>query len=246
MYKINEDAESLEISISSEFHLVDRAISDTIAFLDNFCPDASKSDIKLLLREILNNAVEHGNKKDKKKSIDLSCQKIEDNYFRFTVQDEGKGYDTDKIDYEMTGSPEEERSRGLPLISSLSEKIQFNDTGNEIIVHYRFPVKKMARIIEKESDQDDITIIPEENITSSTSSVFKEQLLKILEKKPSKVNLDFNKVKEFDSIGLSLIAIFGKKLKEENPDAIISIKNAKIEIIQLFLHTGLDRFFELF
>ena len=70
--------------------------------------------------------------------------------------------------------------------------------------------------------------------------------MEILEKKPSVVILDFTNVKEFDSIGLSIIAIFGRMLKTQNKDAEIKIENAKMEIVQLFLHTGLDKYFILF
>lgn len=246
MYSVNENTDLIEIILSSEFHLVDRAINDVVTFIKTHVPDADKEDFRLVLREVINNAVEHGNQKDPSKNINVLCERLEDHFFKVTTRDEGEGFDANKINYEIPLSPDANRSRGFPLISKLSESLEFNEIGNEVIFYYRFPHESAVKVVNNYKGSKDITIIPENNITSSTSSNIKKQLIEILDQKPLKVTIDFKNVREFDSIGLSLIAIFGKKLKESNPNVEIVINNARIEIIQLFLHTGLDKYFELF
>lgn len=245
MYSVNEAEDFVDIQFSSKFENVDRVINDTISFIKTFLPDPDENDFKLLLREIVNNSIEHGNKKDEQKNVGVVCEKLENYKYQITVIDEGDGFNLEDIDLKMPEDPAELRSRGLPLVNKIADSLVFNDEGNEISVTYSFKIEGDAKVTSNNNTQE-IKIVPEKNITSVSADNLKKELNEVLTKNPEKVIFDFINVKELDSIGLSIIAVFGRMLKDKNSKAVIKIENARMEIIQLFLHTGLDKYFELF
>lgn len=89
-------------------------------------------DIKLCLEESLINAVKHGNKMIKDKSIYLKIKKTID-YLDIEVQDQGSGFNyrdipspTDKKNLEKS------HGRGIFLIKNLMDEVKFFDGGRRI------------------------------------------------------------------------------------------------------------------
>ena len=116
--------------ISSNFNAVDATVRDIIEILREFEAVNKKGTlfkISFMLREVLNNAVEHGNKFDESKMIE--CRVFsKDRFLIFNIKDEGDGilydehYDK-KNDYNMRS-----RNRGLGLI--LEYGFKFAALGN--------------------------------------------------------------------------------------------------------------------
>ncbi|MGM0378643.1 MAG: ATP-binding protein [Bacillota bacterium] len=89
--------------------------------------------MNIMLREVLNNAVEHGNKFDSEKKV--SCKiKYNDRKFIFRIQDEGQGFEIDEFYKMQKGFTMKHRSRGLDLIEKYDFEYEFD--GNIIIVKY--------------------------------------------------------------------------------------------------------------
>lgn len=84
-------------------------------------------DIKLILTEALLNAFEHGNKSDKTKPINLSYN-FDGKYLTFKITSSEKNLP--KINIPESVSNEDllkDHGRGLFLINSLSDKVEFKD-----------------------------------------------------------------------------------------------------------------------
>lgn len=89
--------------------------------------------MNIMLREVLNNAVEHGNKFDSDKTV--SCKiKYNDRKFIFEIQDEGQGFEIDDFYKMQEGFTMKHRLRGLDLIEKYNFEYEFD--GNIIIVKY--------------------------------------------------------------------------------------------------------------
>lgn len=89
--------------------------------------------INVMLREVLNNAVEHGNKFDEEKFVFCKIE-FENDKFIFIIEDEGSGFEVDEF-YSLQGDfTMKHRSRGLDLIEKYGFKYKFNK--NKIIVEY--------------------------------------------------------------------------------------------------------------
>ena len=90
----------------------------------------------LCISEAVVNSIEHGNKGDKNKnvSIELYCKENKINVF---IKDEGDGFDINKIkDPTCKENIRKESGRGIHIIKSLSDKLEYNNHKKSI--QFRF------------------------------------------------------------------------------------------------------------
>jgi serine/threonine-protein kinase RsbW len=101
--------------------------------------DDSLFDMKLIINEMLINAIVHGNRDDNTKSIKISACISDNNEVYLIVEDDGDGFDykntlenncfvSDAIDLNEL----QESGRGILLISNLCDRLIFNVKGNKI------------------------------------------------------------------------------------------------------------------
>lgn len=88
-------------------------------------------DIECSLKELLNNAVEHGCK-GKGGRVNLHCW-IQNKRLMLSIKDPGCGFNWKEKDLEHMPMLEE-KGRGLAIVYSLVDKMYFNDSGNEITI----------------------------------------------------------------------------------------------------------------
>ncbi len=82
--------------------------------------------------EAVNNAIIHGNGKDKNKEVDLSLEIGKEKLF-FTIKDQGKGFNPDALPDPT--APENILSiggRGIFLVKNLADKVDFLDEGRTV------------------------------------------------------------------------------------------------------------------
>ena len=118
-------------------------IKEAIDFFENNCTINSHDDlfnVKVILNELLVNAITHGCKCDENKIVTLNCEIKEDGTLVLKIRDGGTGYDYCNIlkqefhDVFSFDSNMKECGRGIIIVKSLCEKISFNKEGNEIEV----------------------------------------------------------------------------------------------------------------
>lgn len=128
---------SIKISIPS---LIDN-VKIIESFIDNAREKYSINDdiygnIMISVTECVTNAIIHGNKLDGNKKVDLVL-KLDDNAISFKVKDQGQGFD-----HEMLNDPtspeniEKAGGRGIFIMKHLSDDVQFQDDGREIILTF--------------------------------------------------------------------------------------------------------------
>lgn len=121
----------MKISSKSEnMILVERMIEDVCDLFeigeDNF------GNILIAVTEAVNNAIQHGNKFDPQKNIHISF-KSNKNQISFMVQDEGNGFDFTRIpDPTAPENIEKPHGRGIFLMNSLADKVEFADDGKTV------------------------------------------------------------------------------------------------------------------
>jgi serine/threonine-protein kinase RsbW len=87
--------------------------------------------------EAVNNAINHGNKADPEKLVDVEIEFV-NNEIRVTVSDEGEGFDPKKIpDPTLPDNIEELSGRGVFLMTKLADSIQFNEKGNIVTMSFK-------------------------------------------------------------------------------------------------------------
>lgn len=97
-------------------------------------------DIRIILSELLQNAIKHGNERGKKNKVFLNVYIMNENVLNITIKDQGSGFNASKIlqdelnrkvcdVQELT-----ECGRGLCIIKNLCDRMDFNRRGNRITV----------------------------------------------------------------------------------------------------------------
>lgn len=122
-----------KIIIKSTFTEVEATISSLVERVRTLVSDDEfYFDFKLMLSEIMANALIHGNKKDPEKNIMVSAQICAD-LIRITVEDEGEGFDAECVaDPSMPSNLSKVSGRGIFLVRNLSDSMSFNSKGNSV------------------------------------------------------------------------------------------------------------------
>jgi serine/threonine-protein kinase RsbW len=91
-------------------------------------------NILLSIQEAVKNAIIHGNKLDKTKTVRISFQRLT-NGLSFTVTDQGDGFDFRSVPSPIeTESENVKACNGIFLIRSLADKVSYNARGNLVEV----------------------------------------------------------------------------------------------------------------
>jgi serine/threonine-protein kinase RsbW len=98
---------------------------------DNF------GNILVAITEAVNNAIQHGNKLNPNKSIDITFEQQEQ-ALRFRVKDEGDGFDFSNIpDPTDPENIEKPHGRGIFLMKHLADHVDFLENGRIVELSFR-------------------------------------------------------------------------------------------------------------
>lgn len=125
---------SVAFNISSEIQMVDMVIKEAEKFIDRF-EFTESINLILILRELLINAVKHGNQNIPERIVMCRIEKLEESRFKIEVEDEGSGFDYGHLEMGLPKDPLHIKKRGYALINSLSDQIKFSSKGNRIIIY---------------------------------------------------------------------------------------------------------------
>lgn len=98
----------------------------------NLCIVQDINNIRLSIHEALMNAIEHGNKSDRQKNVNV-FKKVDRQNIIFTIRDEGQGFDFGRVpDPTLPENIMNPRGRGLLLIRSFMDEVKFINNGCQI------------------------------------------------------------------------------------------------------------------
>jgi serine/threonine-protein kinase RsbW len=119
-------------------------INDTLEYLKDVCTHLNEDilfEMRVILNELMLNAVKHGNNGDAEKHVKLTAGISGDRCIFFVVEDDGEGYDYRSImsDEQNVKADNKlfnmkETGRGILIVRNLCERICFNEKGNKIVV----------------------------------------------------------------------------------------------------------------
>ncbi|MDR0958594.1 MAG: ATP-binding protein [Clostridiales bacterium] len=92
------------------------------------------NNFRLILSELLYNAVIHGNKNNSEKNVYLSVEIADDFRVTCVIRDDGDGFDHKKLvaGFGKDNWLESEHGRGVWLAFSLADELYYNEIGNEL------------------------------------------------------------------------------------------------------------------
>lgn len=117
-----------------------KLISDIMACINkwNQLKEDDEYEFRLVLNELISNAAFHGNEGLSNKSLTVAICEAASQTLSICVEDQGKGFDYSEF---MKGKfacdtvPLLEYGRGLKLVQTICDNVQFNKAGNLIKVY---------------------------------------------------------------------------------------------------------------
>ncbi len=131
-------------------------VSDTVTLILDYislghcvCEDVI-FEIKVILNELIVNAVQHGNNCNDSKHTYVTF-KIIDNYLYVSVMDEGSGFNHTKTalinnDLDCVNNLYCDHGRGLVIVRQLCDKIKFNKCGNKVAIIKNLDIQQPKHI----------------------------------------------------------------------------------------------------
>jgi len=94
-------------------------------------------ELLIAMTEAVNNAIVHGNKLDPAKQVKVTFELAGEKLLRFTVEDEGPGFDFNHLpDPTAPENIEKPHGRGVFLMRHLSDKCEFLDNGRICVLDF--------------------------------------------------------------------------------------------------------------
>lgn len=131
-------------NIPSDIKYVGVKVDEVIHYLESLCDnidDGNLFESRVILNELLLNAVRHGNREDCTKSVAISAGVTKGGEAYFIIEDEGEGYDYQCL-MERKHVPLDamevcslkENGRGILIVLNLCDRIKFNKKGNKVVI----------------------------------------------------------------------------------------------------------------
>lgn|SRR5690554_5210430 len=130
-----KNIESISFTSDVKNISIAETLVDTIC-RDNYVHDDHYGNILIAVTEAVNNAIQHGNLEDIKKHVIISVKQNSDELC-FTVKDNGEGFAFDNLpDPTAPENIEKESGRGIFLMKSLADKVDFEDNGSKVTLTF--------------------------------------------------------------------------------------------------------------
>lgn len=117
------------------------SIQENIRIVESFIDNAKDKydldddiygNIMIAVTESVNNAIIHGNKESKTKSVNLKL-KFEESTIKFVISDEGVGFDYKNLpDPTSPENLDKPGGRGIFLMKNLCDEVSFSDNGQTV------------------------------------------------------------------------------------------------------------------
>ena len=125
MLKIYERRNALEIIISSESSLIKSVVRVSREFFADIYPERM-ADLEIVLRELILNAIRHGNRERSDKLIKIKIVPGSSSILQISVQDQGQGFDFRAVDLNLPSTGITSSNRGLKLVNALSNSLGYD------------------------------------------------------------------------------------------------------------------------
>ena len=115
--------------------LVEKLVDDVCDLFD--IKEEIYGHILVALTEAVNNGLQHGNKVNPNKNIEVTF-KVKDDTLYFTVKDQGPGFDFSNLpDPTDPKNIEKPTGRGIFLMKHLCDAVAFEEKGTKVILEFK-------------------------------------------------------------------------------------------------------------
>lgn len=140
-------------TVPSDINNVCHIVMDIIMYFQEYLGALQEDcifEFKVILNELIINAMRHGNKGVESKQVHIAAGISEKGYVFIIIEDQGEGYDyrrllhkqccfSDVLDTDVCDM--KETGRGIMIVKSLCDCIKYNKKGNKVVV-----LKKVSKV----------------------------------------------------------------------------------------------------
>jgi serine/threonine-protein kinase RsbW len=124
----------LDLTLAADTGAISPAVEQILAIVGKMgCGAGKEFEIETALREALANAIVHGCKEDRAKTVNVSVGCDDSRGMIIVVRDSGEGFDPGELPSPVIGEQiYEDHGRGIFLINRLMDEVRFRASGTEI------------------------------------------------------------------------------------------------------------------
>lgn len=129
---------TFQLTFNSELMYIKKVVRQIILFLNHHFPNIASEDLfdlRLIISELLCNAIIHGNKSDYLKQVHIEIKLLNNNVYA-KISDEGNGFNH-SIVFGINCDQSSENGRGIRLVAALADEMHFTDRGNVVEIYKR-------------------------------------------------------------------------------------------------------------
>jgi anti-sigma regulatory factor (Ser/Thr protein kinase) len=131
MLQVVKHENRIRFRFNSEFALIPSVVA-TAREAFSFPSAAEWSRLSVVMRELLMNALDHGNQRETGRWIQCVVEQTSPGRFTVEVEDEGPGFDYRALDMTLPDNPARVTRRGFVLVGALCDRVEFNEKGNRV------------------------------------------------------------------------------------------------------------------
>ena len=231
-------AGTLERSFSASLDELERFVNDMLGLLTACGLEDNGFALELIAREALGNAVLHGCKSDPAQTVSASFS-VRPDRIELCVADSGPGFDWRNAP-EWPPEPTCETGRGLCILKSYADSVEFNDSGNTVRIAKLLPVEEKAMSNDMVGP---VQLTLEASVSAKNVQALRELFKQHLQDGARSMVLDFSQVQSIDSVGIGLLVATHNSLAKVGGS--LSLANVGQDIFQLFTLMRLDKHFSV-
>jgi serine/threonine-protein kinase RsbW len=124
----------LDLTLAADVSAISPAVEQILSIVGKMgCGAGKEFEIETALREALANAIVHGCKEDRAKTVNVSVGCDDSRGMIIVVRDSGEGFDPAELPNPVIGEQiYEDHGRGIFLINRLMDEVRFRARGTEI------------------------------------------------------------------------------------------------------------------
>lgn len=128
---------SVSFRVPSSVKSIGVAIRKLNQFLKKYrVAELSVTQATIILRELMVNAITHGNRGNDSYPVHVVLEHLRGNEFKIVVEDMGSGFNYTGIDTGIPENPKAIPNRGFALIKAYTDRFEFNDKGNRVAAYF--------------------------------------------------------------------------------------------------------------
>jgi serine/threonine-protein kinase RsbW len=130
---------TLQVEMRSEIDAILPSANQLMALImESHCMPENESDVEMAIPEALANAVLHGNLRDPRKEVRISCRVQPGRGTSIVVRDEGQGFDPTKVpDPTAIENVLSLSGRGIHVMKALMDEVHFERGGTVVHISKR-------------------------------------------------------------------------------------------------------------